>query len=463
MTQRTPTIPAVNDRRRTVVVIKDGTVVLAGGGNPVRYEYIPAGFMEDPPFMVDQVIATLAGEGVLILGTTPGSGGYAEADRRGRIRAFRDALAIRGHGTTPLGEDTGWLTTGPAEQPLHIGILDALAQRPRLFDPYAPALTIGGRLARFHELLGVPYRATPGVVGCALVRDWHTRAAAVRQGIRAQAHRSDAVVDQPFWRWDDIDGNLTNAGAGELRWQRDPTPDELVEQPTGQPMYVHHFDVRGQYLAALSAVDLAYSPLRPTGANPWEPSAAGYWQVRLLGAAPRLPMPIVKTDPNGLAWLTAPAMHTLNDWRIPFQVLDSYTCARTSRLMRQPAERIRDALSKVGEDKAMRATIKATYAELVGMIGRPGGSIYRRDWHHHIIDHARRLMLLKIQRVYRERRLWPLRVDVDSVWYATPWRTPGEDLLTFLGVGGLVGNFRHVGTAPLSEYLTQHPRREPRS
>lgn len=331
---------------------------------------------------------------------------------------------------------------------IHVGALaDPGLKGEPLFNPADAPATIAARLGRYHEVTGAPFYAIPGVAGIGALRARHSNPAPGRQ---------------PFWKAPLPVGTLR--GAGPLVWSR-PLPADAAGN-------VHVFDVNGQYLAALKNARVAWGRLQPTGATGFDPAAAGYWLLSLDhipaevydgSRPPVFPAPrgvVLGTGTPGgehvrQVWVTSPVAEYLAGRGVAFDVLDSYTCDNRSPVFRQYAERLIDARSgaagSFGQlDKHTLNAIKATYTQLVGLLGREGGRAHRPDWQHTIMDLARMNLLRRLDKAADQLGAVPFAVRTDAAYFLTPDTAPDE-LAAVLGVGTAPGTFKFVETITVEQ------------
>lgn len=412
--------------------------------------YADPGTLHDPGVLLDRLASQLPREGtVLVVGY-----GADVADGKARVNAASSIVVkaeATGWKTTPNGvkglSDAGWIEFKRADgKRIHIGVAPWIRQsRMPLVDLGGDPVDQASALAMYRAAVGVTWRGSPGMTGCALIR-----------------HLPRKRV--PLWHWSRLpEGGVT--GSTELRWVREPTAAERH-----MPM-VYAYDIRAMYLAAASVAELGYSAPRPAGAAPFDPKTAGYWRYRYpdrntIDGDPRPPVGR-RLEPDGSAWAVTPVMEYLvARYGMP-EILDTYLCPDdedwqgrmrpgTGRILRDWSERLRDALMddlRCPEGGPVRLAVKRTYARSVGMMARYGGVVYRPDWRDTIVGMARVNMLRKIDNAAPVLGL-PLRINVDEVWY------PGElgdgvRIGRVLGVGPEVGKFKPSDPPELTmaEYL----------
>lgn len=299
-----------------------------------------------------------------------------------------------------------WMTFWANGRPsVHVGLMGWLAPSNHALHSADPA-DMTYRMRRYHELTGVAYHGTPGVSGTAMLRD---------------RYRGKAP------RWMGTFEGIAPAGADTEQRYVWTSPEGIdgVEFP-----YSHRYDANLQYLGAANVTEVALDELKRTGRREFSSAAAGYWKITVPPwNEKRLPHPA-----NGVAgqekWVTTPTMELL--WRLADagmtvfpDVLDSWTCDRTARVFRGWASRLADALRDVaateaiaGDQDALTVALKRTYRETIGLLYRPGGRVYRPDWHHSIIGMARCNLFRKLHKASAAGR-WPESIKVDAVTYGS--------------------------------------------
>lgn len=403
--------------------------------------------LADPATLLDRVATQLRGAAtVLVAGygadlPSRGPKRYQAADR------IVSGAESAGWKTTRNGrpglEEFGWVTLERGTMTLHLAVLAWVSQnRTPLFqlteDPERQAI----RLAEFQAVIGIPWRGTGALTGTALMR----------------ALPRDRV---PLWYWQAAPRDVV--GSTELRWDRQPTPAEKH-----LPM-VYPFDIRAMYVAAAGVAELGYSAPVHVGPGLFEPTAAGYVLIRWDPAnhADRPPaVPTQRIASNGTVWVVTPVAAYLIEQGHRLDILDAWLAPDredpatrelapgAGRILKSWSERFRDALTmgRCPEGSALRNAVKSTYARAIGIMSRPGGMVYRSDWRDTIVGKARVNMLRKLDSAYQVLGMWPLRINIDQVWY------PGEAgdgprIAAALGVGPRVGKFKAEKPITMDEYL----------
>lgn len=345
--------------------------------------------------------------------------------------------------STPAGAKSGWFTfRKDGAGYVHLGIGPWMDQRKNpLFLHKESDRSIADRLARFHQMTGAAWRMTAGMTGCASIR------AAYPTG-------------EPLWRWDTAPADVIGC-SWEMRWQRPTTAAEKHLR------FVHHFDITGMYLAAALLTGLAHKAPVRVGPVPFDPRSSGYWLIEatpdMLGSDGKVPLVSPRvTDAAGRIWVTTSTMRLLGDVNIVPKVHDAWVSDSTKPILKRWAERLRDARYAVETDAFnldLAAALKATSNRTVGTLARPGGRIYRPDWRDEVVDRARANFVRKIWGA--DGLAYPLRTNVDSVWYASDDERPNE-LYAALGAARYaIGKFRWVKTISMAEYQEAYQKDDP--
>lgn len=410
-------------RLRAMYIGPDGIVY----NNGLRYNTVPAGLAYDMPRLLDgfrRELPDKRAEGVIaIRGVKPGD-----------IPAeMWDAVTDQGW---TVGTRGSWVSCWAGHTRVHVGFLDDMLQaKTPLFDVHQDGGEIALLLGQYHELTGAPFHATAGV----------SAHGAIRELCRPMPRRADAAKPTaPRWLADDTAKELR--GVGPLVWKLDP----MLRSAAGGPDVVEHtFDVNAQYLAAARNAIIAPDQLKRTGGGQeFDRGRAGYWLIDAPAAGFVYP-PVVRG--KGQVWVTTPVMEYLYqrpELGAPPRIIDSYT-APGRTVLRPWAERVRQARAELlGEDSGLGGqllrAVKSTYTQAIGMLGRPGGRIHRRDWYDTIVDLARINLMRRIDRVHAATGLVPIEVSTDAVTYRT--ELPAELLGLHLGIGSGIGQFKHVST-----------------
>lgn len=227
---------------------------------------------------------------------------------------------------------------------------------------------------------------------------------------------------------------------GRSGWWQPPVQITDLKMPG--PRTGHHWDMRSAYLAAAAAVSLPGKLLTQTGPDVGLGSV-GYFRIRPVGSDRHLMAKIgITFDRHGCAWVCHPTLEWLSEINVTPDVVDSWTAPVSSRLLRPWAEMWRDTMAAPPMTETLQKAMKRGYAHaLGGLLGVEGGTLYRPDWRHMIIDQVRASMLRRIGSVARLcDGLMPNTVDVDSVWYDTD--DPGH-VGAALGEGPNIGRMRY--------------------
>lgn len=430
----------LNDRIWNAVVVRPQVTWFARVGAPQPQSRPTIDWaLEDLARLVHHAATRwFAREGTIVVQPLAGDG-YLKAVLR---QLHQDAKAD-GWTASERGDETGWYTMNhpdPGRALVHLGVGPLIRQsRTSAFNLADPADIAAARLAEYERLTGAAWRGTAGMSGCAAIRAFQEK----KKGA-------------PLWRWDTAPPAIIGSSF-ELRGgtaNRVPTAADLERK------YVHHFDVRGMYLAAANTAEVGWSAPRSEGPQEFDPRRSGYWKVRRDQLPADAVRYAVKEGDSATLWTTTPVMVWLAELGIRPEVMDSVVSERTGRYLKPWAEKLTAALYDPTARTDTLGAVKDTYARTVGMLGRPGGRIYRPDWRDHVIDRARVNLLRKVRRAGVD----PLRYNVDSIWVATD--ETAEELGARLGayqndpmrwdLG--IGKMRHESTMTPAEYVERYER-----
>lgn len=465
-----------------VFSVTEGCVVLSRPGNRGvrRIDRIPAGLLsgpDTPGLLLDECAQRFQSnngrQGTVIVPHVPGRHGIVgRPPTHTHAQELAEMIELARHAgwhTTPsaLKYARGWVTFFKSGHPnIHLGILDGMdPDESPLFpvDGSYSAEEIGRQLAEYAGAVGCTYRITPGISGLALLRQ-HYATRPLPKGV-PERHR-----EYPGWRWHLFAESKVPPieTPGDLVWERKPTAAELKRTP-----FMHGFDTNAAYLASAINAEFGWNPPEPEGAQPFDPSRPGVWQIvdarRYLGAlsTDKLKgMPPVlngtRIARNGTAWLSTHGMTYLQQLTgtLP-EVIDSWTSARQARVLQPWAARIRDGLAMHGRRQGhpddcgcppdrLRTTLKLTYAGAIGMMDSSTSGVYRPDWAWGIKDLSRFNLLRKISSVPRV----PVRINKDAVYYLDDREDP-RYLADLVGVvaGGAIGKFKIDSTTTYAGWL----------
>lgn len=369
-------------------------------------------------------------EGVILLDGPIHAGMGLPAKQPSTARGLDQALVAARAAGWNVSKAAPWMTFHANGKPsIHVGLMGWLSSiNHALYSDDHSAMTY--RMRRFHELTGSAFHGTPGVAGTALLRD---------------RYRGKA----PRWvgKFDGIDA----AGVDTEQRYVWTSPDG------GNFPYSHRYDANLQYLGAANVSEVALDELRHTGRRDFNPHAAGYWKIIVpVWNEKRLPHPA-----NGVVgqekWVTTPTMQLLSQLAdlgktVMPDVIDSWTCERTTRVFRHWATRLADALRDVaateaiaGDQEALTIAIKRTYRETIGLLYRPGGRIHRPDWHHTIIGMARCNLFRKLHKASAGGR-WPESIKVDAVTWGWSSADPFEAVPEAIELRSGPGGWKHEET-----------------
>lgn len=407
----------------------------------------PPWALSDPALVIRHAgerLFTSAGEGVVVWQPWEPPG-----DRDRWTKALLHTADEYGWTSSDAGAESGWFTFRRRDAlgagPVVLFCVGAWTPAPAPgCEPGDPADRIAARLARYRELTGVAWRGHPGLSGCAAIR---------------REHEQRSRGGQPLWRWDKAPREVVGCSF-ELRGSAHRRP--MSDDERGMTA-VYEFDTRAAYLAAAMNAEVGWSAPEHLGPHPFDPKRSGYWSVRrdqLPDEVAGLPLPVIVRDRGRpLVTTTTPVMLWLAEQGVTPEVMDAWACERSGRHLRAWAERLRNALT-AGDPGDMTPALKQTYSRTVGLLGKPGGRIFRPDWRDEVVDRAR----INLVRRVAAAGLRPLRWNVDAVWVASdePPEVVGARLAAFYPDTGMwrpeVGKLRHARTLTPAEYLAKYER-----
>ena len=323
---------------------------------------------------------------------------------------------------------------------VHMGWLPDLTEKRllgALLDGHNGPADMATRLGRYAMLIGVPWRYTAGVSGCAALRARFT---------------DPKPGSQPLWRHKLPTGIR---GAGPLIWRAKMQP------AAGTGAIVHCWDINAMYLAGIRNAQVAWGPLVHAGSILFDQRFPGFWEVSTGSLPPTLldgidrPPAALDRMRKGSLWVSTPTAKYMGERAGSLDILDAYVSENPQAIGRSLAERwICARNGDMGAPGPAEFALKRTYAELVGMVARPGGSIDRADWSATWMDLARVNMLRRTDRVGDRFGLWPVAVQTDAVYYVQPSDTdPGRVVLAeVLGEGTAPGLFKYQGAMTVDAY-----------
>lgn len=343
-----------------------------------------------------------------------------------------------------------WMSFRRTGKPtIHIGIGPWLGKGN--FALYQEGLTSSTYLiGRIQELTGTAFRMTPGVVGSAMLQDqW--------------------VGEQPYWHpdWtgcDPADDHVTE----QAYWQWTPPT-----APEGS--HLHSYDAHRNYLGAAGVAEVSFDRLYRCPLKDFNRKRAGYWQVVVPAwNEPRMPHPMGPDRHTGQTmWTTTPTMILMEDLAqqgfmdMP-TVLDSWLSPEilrprngrkagpaVRRILRAWSERIDRAADEAAHDpnpedaELLEKVSKLLYKEALGMWVTGKGRITRADWAHTALSKARTNTWRKVWGVAQMTGVYPARIHVDEITYASNVSDPYDAIPRTSG-GTIPANFRVTpeGTRP---------------
>lgn len=379
------------------------------------------------------------GEGVLVVDRIPGVeqsvSAYLEAVRAAGWVANDAALK---HGST-------WVTVAKGPTTIHTFVGQASVDKDRecvLAKSGDSATTIAMQMAAFQHVLGTAWRINGGATCHAFIRQQFSKCLPHRRNEKPKKR------PQPRWHWKPYNVVLP---ASPIVWK---AVTSRVENCKRTFPYVHHLDVRAQYLAGMSMANLGWDPPVDWGSCEFDPKVDGYWKIRIMEKPkdPFRPDFIPRTRiVNHRATVTTPLLaYMARDPKFRFEVEDSLRFEKAGRYLRPIAETIRNARI-VAAQKYPRVldALKETYTHGIGLFAAEGGSIERRDWRDCIVDTVNTGLARKIDKIPASSRL--LEVCHDSLWIASDDPNP-EDLMKIM-CGGNIGNLRYEETLGIDDYL----------
>lgn len=239
---------------------------------------------------------------------------------------------------------------------------------------------------------------------------------------------------------------------GPLGWQAAGDGGSLLALPEWAKAlgFIHAFDARAAYLAAMGRADLSRSSLRHTGpGTPIDPQTPGYWLIPERDY--RLPcgVPILTSSGDRRhVWVATPTAGFLiemglldygdavDSWSVPDHTVTNRKTGKKrkvrdgARLMKSTAERIRDGLLDIPEgtedpdEAAVRKVIKSGYSELVGQFKTDSGAVRRSDWRDTIVAVANVTILRRVHQAWEatggeQGGITPVRLNTDAAYYVT--------------------------------------------
>jgi hypothetical protein len=336
---------------------------------------------------------------------------------------------------------------------------------------------IAAQLAAFHAGTGVAWRGGAGVTMHQMILSPFDQRKALRDnGQRVPEHLAKRKTPQWFLGSDGADKLAARLGTDKIKlvrprvgqgpysWARTPTPAEKRMQ------YVHHYDGRAMYLAALLTAIYAWGDLTYVDSPVFEPAWAGFWGLSIpkgawyAGPARNGYPPILRVLNGRRAWAATPTVALLTELDAPFTIDDAWICEDSGRVHRSTAERLRDLLLMGGYSTRITAQFKQMYSHGVGLFNREGGRIFRPDWAATAQEQSAAQVYRCCARAANPKPGpgfgWPLEVDTDSVWYASDSKEESIPLSIALGARNVdgrivsnIGRMRYEGFTTMREYL----------
>ena len=269
--------------------------------------------------------------------------------------------------------------------------------------PDAP--TLRASLLAFRDAVGIDWRRSPGATGTRLLRQLHSGKTATK--LELDDDPPPPAIEK------------LNRDGGHLSWTR-----ALAEEERG--LYLHSYDVNGQYLAACSSLPLGVGqwqhhsrvtlPEKPTAYLP------GYYRVKVTEKPASEFSPSILEESMG--WITTPTLRLLRESGARFSVLEAYTWFNATRYLEPWYKTLRDARARLTyqADRYALDAVKGLYRHAIGWFGsekwdRSEDTLYRPDWAHQVRALARTNVLRTVYRVGANYNIWPLAVGSDCLYY----------------------------------------------
>lgn len=268
------------------------------------------------------------------------------------------------------------------------------------------AMTLRAALLAFRDAVGIDWRRSPGATGTRLLRQLHSGKTATK--LELDGDPPPPAVEK-----------LIRDG-GHLEWTRPLAASE-------RNLYLHSFDVNGQYLAACSSLPLGVGQWQHHSrvTLPEKPAAylPGYYRLRLTETPKNGPCPPILEDDTAV-WVTRPTLLLLREQGARFHLLEAYTWFNATRYLEPWYKTLRDARARLiyqGDRFALDA-VKGLYRHAIGWFGsekwdRSDDTLYRPDWAHQARALARANVLRTVYRVGANYGVWPLAVGSDCLYY----------------------------------------------
>lgn len=395
---------------------------------------LPPGMMHTPAAMLDLVSLWFPGDGVLAIPYD----WHEEDDVHTTTRGWMPQGTVDGSWRTYRHRTHGRV---------HVCRIDLAAG-----DDRTPIITPGmapGAMARafddWHRACGTAFRATPGVVGVATLRNMFTRK---EKGAQPQ------WLDGPI----QVDGRDLR-GQGDLLWSADP--DRVTAGA-----YLHGFDLYAAYTAAMTTTRLPWDGLAMKHDVSFTATQAGFWEVRRssipslssdgfdAGVYPPVLEDRYLVPGEDTLWLSTPVMQYLSrDLGINPEVLRAMLPTRSVAWLAEFGQRmwrLRETLAGT----PLAATAKRVPNETIGMMGRPGGSACRYDVRWLLIDQNRVNLMRKVDAVYSNGKgPAPVSIRTDAVWFATDEPDPHVFAADIgFNLSPRLGGFKVIGTVKREDW-----------
>ncbi len=302
------------------------------------------------------------------------------------------------------------------------------------------ATTLARRAQMFADLVGIPYRNSPGHTGLRLLQ-WLHRS--------PQARSLHRPIDLPV-------PARQHPIQADLAWYRPLTEAER------QRKYVIGLDQNGCYVNAANSlyVGMDADPVHVTGENiAFTAKTPGYWRVHVTDELPALlPNPL---DPTGRGrlddcsyWVMTPTVDFLRrERKVNVQILEAYVWEPLAsvRFYDEWAAHLReliyDAKTRALTDPdiaALLPTFKGLYTAGIGDLAakealmRPGdlrpphenperrNPLWRPDHRHLILARAQVGILRRAWTAGQATGMWPIAINTDAMYYVTDEPDPAR-------------------------------------
>lgn len=336
-----------------------------------------------------------------------------------RDTADRFGLEPNGH---------GWCRVSSNGRRINIAVVEDIEAAGRAEDKFPLLhrdLDITNEALRVWQLFtGQAWYGTPGLAGTdvlqAKLRKMKPRGPTLRPSTTGPDNGADSS-EQPYYPW---------------HWKR-----------TEEAPFVHGYDAKRQYLAAMTCALVAPWTLKNTGRIRFNRKLAGWWRIQVPAwNDDRLPDPAGYGPPE--RWVTTPTAKLLDELAAQglsggFTVLDSWTGPGRT-LFREWAETMdRGYLSskQAGSQLLSNAFKAAGARQTHGLFNSESSGTYRPDWYHCIVATARTNLWRKMRSVADMENRYPLDIHVDHVRYSSQSPDAERSAPSKFVIGDRLGQF----------------------